>query len=45
MIDDHERHLKHFKGKPYLYSAQHNLEVTGYDRINNWLEAADIFLK
>ena len=45
MIDDHVKNLKGFKGKPYLYSSQHNLTVTGYDRINNWKEAADIFLK
>lgn len=45
MIDDHVKNLKGFKGKPYLFTAVHNLEVTGYDRINNWKEAAAIFLK
>ena len=45
MIDDHLKNLKGFKGKPYLFTAAHNLEVTGYDRINNWAEAAGIFLK
>ena len=45
MIDDHLKNLKGFKGKPYLFTAAHNLEVTGYDRINNWSEAAGIFLK
>jgi 5'-nucleotidase len=45
MIDDHIKNLKNFKGKPYLYTSAHNLSVTGYDRINNWKEAADIFLK
>jgi len=45
MIDDHVKNLKGFKGKPYLFTAAHNLEVTGYDRINNWQEAAAIFLK
>ncbi len=45
MIDDHVRHLKGFKGKPYLYTSIHNLTETGYDRINNWKEAAGIFLK
>jgi 5'-nucleotidase len=44
MIDDHVKNLKGFKGKPYLYTSTHNLTVTGYDRINNWKEAADIFL-
>jgi 5'(3')-deoxyribonucleotidase len=45
MIDDHLKNLKGFKGKPYLFTAAHNLEVTGYDRINDWSEAAVIFLK
>jgi 5'-nucleotidase len=45
MIDDHVKNLKGFKGKPYMYTAAHNLNVTGYDRINNWKEAAAIFLK
>ena len=45
MIDDHVKNLKNFKGKPYLYTSAHNLTVTGYDRIDNWQEAADIFLK
>jgi 5'-nucleotidase len=45
MIDDHVKNLKGFKGKPYIFTAAHNLQITGYDRINNWKEAADIFLK
>ncbi|HEX3934444.1 MAG TPA: 5'(3')-deoxyribonucleotidase [Puia sp.] len=45
MIDDHVKNLKNFKGKAYLYTSAHNLSVTGYDRIDNWKEAADIFLK
>ena len=45
MIDDHVKNLENFKGKPYLYTSAHNLTVTGYDRIDSWKEAADIFLK
>jgi len=45
MIDDHVKNLKDFVGKKYLYTSAHNLRVTGYDRINNWQEAASIFLK
>lgn len=45
MIDDHVRHLQHFNGKKYLFSAIHNADVTGYDRLNNWQEAATVFLK
>lgn len=44
MIDDHVRNLVHFKGKPYLYTSILNKEETGYERINNWQEVADIFL-
>jgi 5'(3')-deoxyribonucleotidase len=44
MIDDHVKNLVHFTGKPYMYTSAHNLEITDYDRINNWKEAADIFL-
>lgn len=44
MIDDHVRNLVHFKGKPYLYSTLLNKDETGYDRIRNWQEVADIFL-
>ena len=45
MIDDHVRNLKYFNGKKYLFTSAHNLDVEDYDRINNWKEAADIFLK
>jgi len=44
MIDDHVRNLEHFNGNKYLYSSPHNITVTGYQRINNWKEAAGIFL-
>ena len=43
MIDDHARHLEHFKGKPYLYSAPHNLNETRFTRLHNWLEIATVF--
>lgn len=45
MIDDHVKNLRHFNGKPYIFSSAHNLDITGYDRINNWEEAAAIFLQ
>jgi 5'-nucleotidase len=44
MIDDHVKNLRHFKGKPYLFSSAHNLDIREYDRINDWREAASIFL-
>ncbi len=45
MIDDHARHLEYFNGKPYLFSAPHNLNEHQFDRISSWKEAAEIFLK
>lgn len=45
MVDDHIKNLQHFPGKKYLFTSAHNLDVNGYDRINNWKEAGEIFLK
>jgi len=44
MIDDHVRNLIHFPGKKYLFNTPHNADVKDYKRINNWEEAAAIFL-
>jgi 5'(3')-deoxyribonucleotidase len=44
MIDDHVKNLQHFNGKKYLFTSAHNLDVTGFARINNWKEAGEIFL-
>jgi 5'(3')-deoxyribonucleotidase len=44
MIDDHARHLHSFTGKPYLFSAPHNLDETSFERIDNWNHAAAILL-
>ena len=44
MIDDHTRHLQHFKGKAYIFTAPHNLNETTYDRLNNWKEVGKKFL-
>jgi 5'(3')-deoxyribonucleotidase len=43
LIDDQPRNLIRFEGQGLLYSAPHNLEVTGFVRVNNWLEVADYF--
>jgi 5'(3')-deoxyribonucleotidase len=45
MIDDHVRHLQHFNGKKYLFDAAHNKDITGYKRLNNWADAANVFLQ
>lgn len=44
MIDDHVRNLVTFSGQKLLYTTAHNLNETGYERINNWQEVADKFL-
>jgi 5'(3')-deoxyribonucleotidase len=44
MIDDHVRNLKHFNGKKYLYTSFHNVDVTGYVRVNDWSDIAQHFL-
>ena len=43
LIDDQPRNLIRFEGQGLLYSAPHNLEVTGFVRVSNWLEVADYF--
>ena len=45
MIDDHVKNLKYFNGKKWLFTSAHNLDITEYDRINDWEEAGRIFLK
>jgi 5'-nucleotidase len=44
LIDDHEKNLRAFPGTPLLFSAPHNLDLTGYQRVNNWQEVADLLL-
>ncbi|MBE7177586.1 MAG: 5'(3')-deoxyribonucleotidase [Mucilaginibacter polytrichastri] len=39
MIDDHIKNLDHFSGKPILYTASHNVNITHHFRVNNWPEA------
>lgn len=43
LIDDQPRNFIRFEGTGLLYSAPHNLEITGFVRVNNWLEVADYF--
>ncbi|RXK52217.1 5' nucleotidase, NT5C type [Aquirufa rosea] len=44
LIDDHEKNLITFSGKPILYSALHNLHIQDYERVNNWKEVAHMFI-
>ncbi|UOF92498.1 5'-3'-deoxyribonucleotidase [Fodinisporobacter ferrooxydans] len=45
LIDDSPRHFTRFKGQGILYTAPHNLHVTGYTRVNSWKDVADMFLQ
>ncbi|MBL0188766.1 MAG: 5'-3'-deoxyribonucleotidase [Candidatus Obscuribacter sp.] len=43
LIDDNARHFERFNGTGILFDAPHNQHVTGYRRVKNWLEVAEIF--
>ena len=43
LIDDVPRNLKRFAGQGLLYTAPHNLTVTGFVRVNSWQEVAEYF--
>lgn len=43
-IDDRSRNFIDFEGRKLLYSSPHNLEITDYERVNNWQEVADKLL-
>ena len=44
LIDDNPRQLKAFHGTGILYDAPHNVVVSDYTRVRNWLEIEDLFL-
>jgi 5'(3')-deoxyribonucleotidase len=44
LIDDTHRHFERFKGKGILFSAPHNVAVTGYHRVSSWKEVEAFFL-
>ncbi len=44
LIDDNPRQLRRFLGEGILYSAQHNVNVTGFPRVKDWLEVEGMFL-
>lgn len=44
LIDDHAKNLLPFSGKGILFTAPHNLKVTGFERVNSWTEVAELFL-
>ena len=44
LIDDNPRQLRRFSGEGILYTSPTNLHVTGYQRVNNWLDVEKLFL-
>jgi len=44
LIDDDPRHFQRFRGEGILYTAPHNVNVTAYRRVNNWLEVRQLLL-
>jgi 5'(3')-deoxyribonucleotidase len=44
LIDDMPRNFKNFRGEGILFSAPHNMRITGYRRVNNWRDVAEMFL-
>ena len=44
LIDDNPRQLRRFSGTGILYDAPHNIAVTDFRRVRNWLEIESLFL-
>ena len=44
LIDDNPRQLRRFAGQGVLFESPHNLHVTGFARVKNWLEVERMFL-
>jgi 5'(3')-deoxyribonucleotidase len=43
LIDDQPRNLQMFQGQGILYTAPHNIAISGFVRVDNWLQVADYF--
>jgi 5'-nucleotidase len=43
LIDDLPRNLQRFEGQGLLFTAPHNVALSGYARVNNWQEVAAYF--
>ena len=44
LIDDNPRQLRRFTGEGILFTSHHNVEVTGFRRVNDWLDVERLFL-
>jgi len=44
LIDDNPRQLRRFEGEGILFSSPHNVNATGFRRVDNWLDVEKMFL-
>jgi 5'(3')-deoxyribonucleotidase len=44
LIDDNVRQLQAFRGEGILFTAPSNIHVTGYRRVDDWLDVESMFL-
>jgi len=44
LIDDNPRQLRRFSGQGVLFHSHHNVSVTEFPRVRNWLEVEEMFL-
>lgn len=44
LIDDQPLHFRRFSGEGILFSAPHNMNVTGYRRVDSWQQVEDLLL-
>jgi 5'(3')-deoxyribonucleotidase len=44
LIDDNPRQLHRFGGEGILFTAPANVNVTGFRRVNDWLDVEQMFL-
>lgn len=45
LIDDQPRHFPTFQGRGIIFTAPHNMGVSGYPRVDNWEQVERLFLK
>lgn len=45
MIDDYCKNLDFCKGKPIMFTAGHNANITHHVRANNWKEVVELFVQ
>ncbi|CAM3525315.1 5'(3')-deoxyribonucleotidase [Zobellia roscoffensis] len=44
LIDDRSYNLETFEGRSLLFTSPHNVNTTGFERVNNWLEVGEKLL-